>query len=245
MISVWIVTPAYRRYDLSKVCFAQHAWVAAQLRPRGVDVVSCVIADDDNLDLASSFGFASVERQNDYLGARFNDGYQYAAAEGADFICPLGSDSWIHPDFFAGLGDPKSSTLLTSTRYALVCERGERFAELSIPRAPGVGPHIFPTRLIGAEDWRPVRETIQRGCDHSLISAIQRHHSLALTWLDIDPAQYVGFRTAGEQLNPYEQLANAYAKNETSDPWAELERLYPDHLVEEARSVYAARNAAA
>ncbi len=245
MPTVWFCTPAHGRLDLSKVCFAEHAWAAEQLAPSGVDVVSCVVACDENLDLAKGLGFATVERANDFLGARWNDAYQYAASEGADFICPLGSDSWIHPRFFERLPKPNRTTTLTGKSYAVVDELGERIAHLEIDTSAGVGPNVVPTWLFGAADWRPVREDIQRGCDNSLLLTIQRDHDITFAWHDFDPVQYVGFRTNGEQLNPYKELAERWAVSETDQPWLELERLFPVELVDDMREVYAARRQAA
>jgi hypothetical protein len=239
--TVWICTPAHGRLDLSEVCFDQHAWVARWLRPKGIEVASCVVACDENLELAHDRGFYTVERANDHLGARWNDAYQYAANQGADFICPLGSDSWIHPEFFTTLPPARSREMLTGKAYAVVDETGGRLAHLEIVHAGGVGPNVIPTWLLRASGWRPVTEHLHRGCDHSLISTIGVDHDLQLRWHDFDSAQYIGFKTGGTQLNSYDQLTVRYSKTDPVDPWPELARIFPAELVEAARNVYTAR----
>ncbi len=238
--SVWLVTPAHRRFDLSEVCFAQHAWVASELAKHGIAVTSCVVADDHNLVLARRHGFATVKRKNDYLGARWNDGYQFAAAEHADFIVPLGSDSWIHPSFFDELPEPRGTDLLTGRFYAIVNEDGDKMARLSIKIAGGVGPNVVPTWLLGAVGWRPVGNTLARGCDGSLLRSLQSAHDIAFKWRNLDPLQYVGFKSHGEQINSYEHLAERYGGGECS-PWEVLPAMYPADLVDAARAVYKAR----
>ncbi len=244
MISVWLVTPAHRRYDLSEVCFAQHAWVAAELAKVGIAVTSCVVADDENLRLAKRHGFATVKRKNDYLGARWNDGYQFAASERADFIVPMGSDSWIHPSFFEKLPDPKGTDLLTGRFYALVDEDGAKLSRLSIKIAGGVGPNVVPTWMMGAHGWRPVGNTLKRGCDGSLLRALQSAHDVRYKWRNHDPLQYIGWKSHGEQLNSYERLVERYGSGAEEDPWAVLPTMYPAELVDAARAVYEARTAA-
>lgn len=245
MTSVWLITPAYRRYDLSEVCFAQHAWVAKQLAPKGVRVTSCVIADDHNLELAKAHGFATVRRRNDFLGARFNDGMQFAAAEKADFVVPLGSDSWIHPSFFEVLPDPAGSTLVTGRYYALVDEAGEKLARLSIKVAGGVGPNVIPARMLEQVGWRPYGNELQRGCDHSLLTSLQSAHRVSYAWRNLARLQYVGWRTQGMQLNSYVRLVSRYGDGEELDPWKELPLVFPGELVDAARLVYERRAQAA
>jgi hypothetical protein len=130
------------------------------MRKMGIDAACVVIADDANLELAREFGFGTIQRANDFLGARWNDGYQFAGEEGVDFIVPIGSDSWVHPSYFKDLPEPKGNTILTSRYYALVNEQGSRLARLEIRGSDGVGPHVVPTKLIQGSGYRPVREDI-------------------------------------------------------------------------------------
>ena len=99
-MSVWFVTPAWRRFALSAVCFEQRRRVIDELAAHGIEAHCVVVADDRNLALAREAGFETVKRDNRWLGSRFNDGIEYAGLHGAEWIVPIGSDSWIDPAYF-------------------------------------------------------------------------------------------------------------------------------------------------
>lgn len=231
---LFFVTPAYRRYDVSDVCFAHRAWCIDELRSRGVDAEQVVVAADDNLELARSYGFHTKERANDFLGARWNDGYEYAARQGADLVVPIGSDSWIHPMFFQQL--PRRHQVVTSRLYAICDETGSRLARLEIPVAGGVGPNVVPVQAMARLNYRPVRERLQRGHDGSLMRGIQAR-KLTFVWSDVHPLQYFAFRIRGEQLNPYERLLK-YCVREQLNPWGRLAKIHPPELVDRGRRIY-------
>lgn len=242
--SLWFVTPAFERADLSAVCFAHRAWAIRELRAAGIDAHCVVITGrrDPNHELALAHGFQVELRDNEFLGRKWNDGYQAAAEAGAEWVVPMGSDSWIHPSFFANLPDrPGRRDAVTGRRYAVVHEDGGRLAHLEITACGGVGPNVLPTPLLEPVGYRPVREQIQRGCDGSLIAAVERRGRLRWQWVDVAPLQYVGFRTHGAQLNPYETLASKYATGESDSPWEDLAEEHPADLVEQAQRVYVRR----
>lgn len=244
MPKLFFVTPAYRRYEVSQVCFAHRAWCMEQMQAAGIDARCVVIADDENIDLAQEFGFDTVEHPKDrgyyarggrqFIGRKFNDGYEYAARQGADYVVPIGSDSWIHPSFFGSL--PVRAQVQTSSYYAIVNEDGDRLARLEIPVAGGVGPNVIPTFLMRKHNYRPIMERLVRGCDTSLMGAIGRR-GLSFKWVDIDPLQYFAFRVRGQQLNPFERLLK-YAVGYSDTPWEDLALLHPSELVYRGRAIY-------
>ena len=204
----------------------------------GIEATSVVIADDENIKLAKKLGFEVVRRDNKFLGQKFNDGYQLAAELGADFVVPLGSDSWIHHTYFKPLKRLKADKLLTGKHYGLIDETGLRLGKLEITVADGVGPHVIALEWIKPFKYRPVKETLTRGCDGSLLSTIRKRKVLECVWNNSKELQYVAFRTEGQQLNPYKLLADKYLRNESRDPWGELKTMYPPDLVEETKAVY-------
>ena len=107
-MSMWFVTPAWQRYELTAVCLRQRQWVIEQLADHGIEARCVVVADDENLDIARALGFDVVEQRNDRgLGRKFNDGYEHAARAGATWIVPIGSDSWIDPRYFLPAPAPR------------------------------------------------------------------------------------------------------------------------------------------
>lgn len=242
---LYFVTPAYRRYEVSHVCFSHRAWTIERMQEAGIDARCVVIADDENLELAKDFGFDTVEhgydgyhdsRGRQYIGRKFNDGYEYAANHGAKYVVPIGSDSWIHPCFFSSL-PIRPREIQTSQFYAIVSEDGDRMARLEIPIAGGVGPNVIPTALMRTHKYRPVVERLHRGHDTSLMRSFGRRN-LSWKWIDIDPLQYFAFRVRGEQLNSYERLASKYAVGESETPWEDLALLHPPELVYRGRAIY-------
>ena len=227
-MTLWFVTPAYRRYDLSAVCFRQRHQVIQQLAAHGVQAQCVVVADDDNLELARGLGFATVERDNRWLGRKFNDGIEYALRNGADWIVPIGSDDWIDPDYFIPLPTAKGRT---SHYYAPV--ESDRLAELSIPTEAGAGPRVIGRELF--KTFRPCEERIRRGVDRSLLNALG---PVAWEYRDIHPLQYVGFR-GDRHITLYAKLRKARGGEELLDPWPLLASHYSQELVDEARRAMA------
>ena len=241
-MKVVFATPAYKRVDLSEICFKQHAWCHQELAKQGIESTSVVVANDGNLQIAKKLGFEVVKRDNKYLGRKFNDGYQQAHKLGADYVVPLGSDSWIHPSYFSVLSKLKQGQFLTGRHYGLIDEDGKRLGYLVITVANGVGPHIIPVELMAERGYRPVQETLSRGCDGSLLQAVApKPDKTRWLWSDRFPLQYVAFRTHGQQLNPYENLTKKYLQSESRRPWHELRKVYPQDLVEQAERLYRAR----
>jgi glycosyltransferase involved in cell wall biosynthesis len=220
---IWFVTPAFRRYELSAVCFDQRKQVIAQLVKQGIEAYCVVVADDENLELARERGFSTVEQNNDWLGRKFNDGMEYAGKHGAQWIVPIGSDSWIDPGYFLPL--PKMTR--TSGMYAVVT--ADRMAVLNVGKH-GAGPYMFH-RSSFRRGFRPAGETLSRFIDSSMIKGMGD-----LTWerKDVHPYQYIGFRGT-PHLTPYDALWQAWGVREDNEPWARLAEHYDPALVEQAR----------
>lgn len=228
-MSIWFVTPAYQRFELSAICFDQRAAVIATLAERGIEAHCVVVADDENLELARERGFATVERDNEWLGRKFNDGQAYAGAHGAEWIVPIGSDSFIDPAYFLPL--PSSRVTRTSAMYAPV-EAG-RLAELKVGQV-GAGPHMFHRSLLERRGFRPAPDEISRNTDHLTIKGIGR--PMRWEWRDLHPLQYIGFRVA-PFITQYGRLWKRWGVVERTDPWDRLASVYPPALVQRAQMV--------
>jgi hypothetical protein len=214
---------------LSEVCFAQRRHVIDTLAEHGIEAHCVVIADDANLDLAREQGFATVERDNEWLGRKFNDGMEYAGKHGAEWIVPIGSDSWIDPIYFLPLPNPWETR--TSAMYCAV--EADRLAELCVGRS-GAGPYMFHRSLLVRSGFRPAQDELHAGIDGSTIRGIGR----PIRWRqrDMHPLQYVGFRGT-PLITPYDRLMSKWGVREHDDPWAILAKHYPADLVQRARSV--------
>lgn len=78
MTSLAFVVPAHGRIPLARICLTQLRRTCDALTDYGVAATAVVVACDENLDTARDLGFATVERNNEFLSRKFNDGIQMA-----------------------------------------------------------------------------------------------------------------------------------------------------------------------
>jgi hypothetical protein len=222
---IYFVTPAWRRFELTEVCLEQRRRVIDHLARHGVEARCVVIADDDNLDIARRLDFETVERDNRWLGRKFNDGIEFSYRQGAEWIVPIGSDSWVDPAYFLPLPSPEVAR--TSGIYAVVT--ADHLLTMRIA-GKGAGPYMLHRSLFSGSA-RPTDEQIRRGIDRSMIRSIGE-----VTWdhRDVHELQYVGFR-ARPQITAYWKLARVPGAMEEGDPWDRLMTVYPSDLVERAQ----------
>lgn len=224
--SLWFVTPAWRRFALSAACFAQRRAVMDELADHGIEAHCVVVADDENLELARAAGFDTVEQDNTWLGRRFNDGIEYACRQSADWIVPIGSDSWIEAAYFVPL--PRHGRARTSRMYSVVKPR--RIAMLSVERN-GAGPYVIPAKALEPSGYRPAQDFIRKGVDGSTLKGLG---PVRWEFRDLHPLQYIGFRGV-PHLTDYDKLWYYWGQREESEPWALLAERYPADLVSQAR----------
>lgn len=234
MTSVWFVTPAWQRYELTAVCLDQRVRVIAALAEQGIEGRCVVVADDANLDLARERGFDTVARDNEWLGRRFNDGIEYAARHGADWIVPIGSDSFIDPSYLLPL--PLVSQARTAQQYAVVA--AERMAVLRVRNRSGAGPYMLHRSLLERSGFRPAADFVVRHVDASTIAGIVRSNAQPVPWRwhGTHELQYIGFR-GHPHITSYSRLMAKWGVSESTDPWPALARVYDPGLVDRARAV--------
>jgi glycosyltransferase involved in cell wall biosynthesis len=235
MTSIWFVTPAWQREQLTAVCLEQRQRVIEQLASWDIEAHCVVIADDGNVDTARQFGFDVVEQDNTWLGRKFNDGIQYAVEQGATWVVPIGSDSWIDPWYFRHLPPDDLAIVRTSQLYAPV--EADRLAVLRVasPRNPA-GPHVFHRDLLKRAGYRPMPDQISRNTDSNTVRALS-----PFRWQqqEVHSLQYIGFR-APPFITQYALLWQRWGVRELLDPWAQLARHYDSDLVARARQAMGA-----
>lgn len=227
MTVLYFVTPAWQRYELTAICLEQRRQVIDALATHGIEAHQVVIADDENLDIARSLGFEVVERDNRWLGRKFNDGQEYAGKHGAEWIVPIGSDSWVDPAYFVPL--PPTGRTRTSRMYVPV--KPDRLAILRVGKM-GAGPHMFNRRLMLGSGFRPAPDEISRNTDSLTIRGLDRPP--LWQWRDLHPFQYVGFRVP-PFITQYDRLVSRWGVSESTEPFELLAEHYPTDLVERVR----------
>jgi hypothetical protein len=231
---IWFVTPAWQRFKMTAVCLEQRRRVIAELEAHGIEAHQVVIADDENLDIARGLGAEVVERDNDMVGRKFNDGMEYAGQHGAEWVVPIGSDSWIASDYFLDL-DPDPAVTRTSEAYCVVMPH--RLAQLWVSPQKldwSAGPYVFHRSLLEPAGFRPSAEN-SRMVDTSTIAGIVAATGRPIGWQTrtVHPFQYVGFRVE-PLMTSYGSLRKRWGVSEV-EPWGTLRRYYPADLVEQAR----------
>jgi hypothetical protein len=225
-MSVWFVTPAWQRFELTRVVLEQRRRVVAFLAERGVWARCVVVADDANADTAEELGFDVVRVPNYALGRRFNDGIQYAAQHGADWVVPIGSDSFLDPAYLYPLPEPG---VMRSSRLYAIAEPG-RLGQLRIRSSPGVGPYMIPRNHLPSS-LRPAGEGKKKGVDRSTLLGLR--HGLHREIVELHPWQYVGFRS-WPQMNSYDKLYGRLGVAEEHEVAERLSEYYPADLVNRA-----------
>ena len=247
MPSLWFVVPAHGRVALSRICLTQLRNTCDQLAVFGIDASAVVVADDENLDTAACLGFWGYEQSNDFLGRKFNDGYELAARQGVDYVVPLGSDDWIHPDLIAGADLPKDR-IRCARRLVMVEESGVWYMRLKIAYEGGIGMRITPTELLSPVGYRPCGEDRKRAIDTHTLRALMTAHRdkpQLLEYFDLDHDwQIVDFKTPGGNLNTWAMCKPHMVDMPEGDPWPHLAKYYPATSVVEMRAFYEAAHSA-
>jgi hypothetical protein len=187
-------------------------------------------------------GFGTVERDNRFVSARYNDGFQLACdpdynPRPADYVVPFGSDDWADWRLFADL--PAADTVVGFQRISFVREDGAEMTSRLLRYEGGAGIRIYPRGLLEPAEYRPADEDRARGCDTSILVNLKRLHGDALRVHHPanDARQLVDWKTPGQQLNPYRGL-EMHRDIGRADPFVELAGVYPDEALADMRAHY-------
>ena len=255
-----VSTPAFQRYDLSRIVFEQRAAAIKKLNDAGYEANSVVVADDENLDIARSFGFLVVERDNEWLGQRFNDGYQAAVENGADYVFPIGSDSWCDPQFIidalrksdhaleALLGGDKSLRLdvlqdndaICSRHYTRINPSGTVRRQMWVPVLQGVS-YLIPAKALAKVGNRPCQDQIRRGCDGSTWQNLSRAANIRAVWSEAHRLETTSFES-WPQITAFDKLGGRWGRGDVVDDiWPDVRQLYGHDLVDKVVEFYRQR----
>lgn len=236
---MWFIVPAHGRLERAAVCLRQLRRTIDALDNEGVDAAAVVVACDENLDTARQLGFGTVERDNDSVSRRFNDGIQLACDPAfnkhpADYIVTCGSDDWIDHRILLDL--PGRDQVRVFRFASIVREDGRELATCVTGR-DGWGIRVYPRALLAETGYRPAEEDLRVGCDTSLLIGVRNRTQPVVTAGDLHGFQIVDWKTAGEQIHPYRQVTH-HAKQRYADPFVALEGAYPSVALDEMRATF-------
>ncbi len=239
-MNVWLVTPAFGRFRVTRMVLAQRAHLAAELAGRGVTCRTVVVADDENLEIAREYGCETIEMGNDFLGARVNAGFELAGEHGADYVAFIGSDDWLHQDLFDALfANVKVPEPLFAGHHIAVVdlERG-LLRRLGVRGANGVPPWFFPRWALEKCGWAPCEGGRKSGIEGSMGRTL-RAAKADCEWVFNDPHDLarVDFK-CGENMTSYDAVAHTLGFGAEVSPWDPLLEHYPADVVERAKEVH-------
>lgn len=246
MKSLWFVVPVHGRLGLASICLRQLRRTCDALNQAGVAASAAIVSDRFSLrELARlDLGFATVERDNMFVSRRFNDGIQLATDPRyndapVDYVVPCGSDDWVdHRLFLEPLPDP--DTVFGFQHMAFVNEDATQISSTFLNYEGGCGIRIIPRQLLAPLNYRPADEDRRRGCDTSILTNLRRHHGdhLKVKHWNAPPYWIVDWKTAGVQLNSYDQVAALHRAEVALDPFTVLADYYPAEALGEMRDHY-------
>lgn len=249
-MKICLVSPAWGRFAVTRLTLAQRRWLCDELALRGHEAECVVIADDENLEIAAEYGFATVEMRNGDLGAKFNAGYAWGGEWGAETFVHIGSDDWCAPSVFDVLDvlnlalapEPVwEPNMVKVWRRApmLVSQRSITLVNLptgEVQRCKAIGrygciPWLLPRIVLENEGFEPIKERgLRRGIDGALVRGLRMRPN----WVFQDPDEdtVVDFKSA-TNLTAFDMLKQnlGYGPVETTDV---LRGTYPDALVDMA-----------
>lgn len=232
------VVPAHGRTELARVCLRQLARTCTELTENGLDATAVVVACDENLETARALGFEALDRPNQPLGKRWNDGYEHAARLGADYLVPLGSDDWLDPDLLLRQKLPAPGELLCFRDSAVVREDGRELATLHIRYPGGDGVRVIATETLAPLRFRPAEDTRRRAIDTSILQrlTVALGREPTLRYGDVHALQVVDWKSPAN-LNGYTACLH-FRKGPLLDPWRALRGVYPAVALDEIQTVY-------
>lgn len=169
----------------------------------GVEANCVVIADDENLDTAIELGFHTVESPNDFLGKKFNDGHEYGAKAGFEYLAPVGSDMFLDPVIYSNLHE----AFISTNHYAIMRSKGDKFAEMFIEW--GV-LQAFPSKWTDVLANRPCIDTIKVGCDTYTRVRLKNRLKCKIIYQNYHSLECVSFQSNESQITSFNKLCETY-----------------------------------
>jgi hypothetical protein len=241
------VVPVHGRHQLAEACLRQLARTCAALKADGADASAILVGDDIFFDrLAAELGFGWVRAANRPLGAKWNDGVEFACREGGvDYVVPLGSDDVVDHRLFVGAWG--IDEVVCARQSAVVSPDGDRLAELHIRYAGGDGVRMLPRALLERVRFRPAADERDRALDGSMSDKLGPSGTgrrLRYVYRDLHPLQIVDLKSPGRDQRTSYEACLEFATCEREDVWESIGAVYPDAFVDEVRACYRERVAA-
>jgi hypothetical protein len=239
-LKVFIVTPAWKRFDVSRIVFSNFYYIKKSLLKK-INVQVVVVANDLNLKIAKKFGLHTVNSPNDYLGRKFNDGYEFAFKNGADIVIPVGSDSLISSDIIEkGVSLSKEGSIVFSSMHSVIREDGKMIGKIKTASLTGGSNKgalwLYRRNLMKRVGFRPCNDKKKRGCDRSTLeSLVGKRTRFILN--DINFYQHVGIKSKNNQICKYSDYKSQFI-GQDANPFEVLRQYYSKDIIVNIEKYY-------
>tara|TARA_Y100000034_G_scaffold104801_1_gene131621 strand:- start:741 stop:1475 length:735 start_codon:yes stop_codon:yes gene_type:complete len=230
MKKIFIITPVWKRCKITKIIFYNFYRIKNSLEGH-IDLNFVVIGDDANLDIAKEYNFFTLKQNNDYLGRKFNDGFEFSIKNGADAVVPVGSDSLI-TDSIIKSGSLLSSrgNIVFSTKHSLLNETGKKIGCIntaSLNKNQNKGALWFYGRkLLSKVNGRPCDDFKKSSCDRSTIeNLIKANKNIVFKENNQSYYEHLAIKNKKVQIWKYNDYIRQFVK-EDSDVSKIIKRHY-------------------
>lgn len=240
MTRILLVTPAWRRPELTEIMLRQRLRLTAALEPHGITCHTVVIADDENADIAEDQGHIVLRAPN-VLGAKFNHGYEVAVGGGYDWAFHVNSDQAFDPRLIVEICKAPVDSFVAAGWLTAVHASGKKSITY---RNPVRAMQAFPVALLRTCP-RPCAEDIMSGCDRSTWEGLGSVHPKAAVHRIQGGLQTVQFESE-VQLTDWARHVNIGAismQRELPVPWDQFSQALGPELVTDMRRFYGERHA--
>ena len=238
-MSVLLVTPVFRRFELTRIMLEHRVKTFQEANSLGVEVQCICVGDRENVELAESLGFVGVEAPN-LLGAKYNTGHEYAVEHGFDFSFHCNSDQVFDPWLFQLIDACPTDKLIQTSWMTAVHGIGTKAIQYQNPLW---AMKAYPTELL-ARNPRPCEENIMRMCDTSTHDGVvMANPGVETVWIERGPLETIQFES-GFQVTPWKRhlmVAGLAKKGEVPVMWDEIAELHGENLVATMRQFYGLR----
>ena len=234
-----LVTPVFRRFHLTRLMLEHRVKTFEIAEQSGIKCQCVCIGDHENVELAEHLGFVGIKAEN-VLGAKYNDGHQFAVDSGYDVSFHCNSDQVFDPQLLVELANSPLNKPINTTWLTAVHPMGNR--AVSYQDKDNWAMTAYPVNLL-RKNPRPCEEGIMRLCDsstrHGVLSASPELAGQSHT-VEVGPLETIQFES-GFQLTPWKN--NYYralkdGKNEYPVPWSSIAELHGQDLVNTMREFY-------
>lgn len=239
LASVLLVTPVWKRFDLTRIMLEERRRTFDKAKLLGVDCECVCIGDDANLDTAERLGFVTIEAPNQ-LGRRYNDGHEYAVREGFDFSFQCNSDQVFEPELLVAIAQAPRDKFIATRWLTAIHRNGKKAVSY---RNPLWSMRAYPIDLLRRAP-RPCAEDIMSGCDRSAHEgAAAANRAVPLVYVEHGPLETIQFES-DVQVTPWarnQKIALMNGKWETAVPWDAIGQVHGVNLVREMQKFYEER----